>query len=86
MTHAQEVTLPRYLKDKHGYCYVATRILAKKGTLEPWDGAVDANGFAVDEAAAAPTTSKRSRSRAPRPAEQQPDALDSALDALRDQE
>lgn len=84
MTQVTEAPLPRYFKDQSGYCYAASEALAKKGTLEPWDGAVDANGFAVD--VLSPATPKRSRSQTKRVAPQKEDPLDAALDELRDVE
>ena len=42
-------TLPKYFKDEAGYCYNATPALAKLPNLTPWDGSVDAQGFAVAE-------------------------------------
>lgn len=43
-----ETTLPKYFKDATGYCYVATELLAQKRGMTPWDGAVDAAGYAVE--------------------------------------
>lgn len=84
MTQANEITLPAFYKDATGFCYVATSHLAAKAALTPWDGAVDANGFAVDTPE--PVTPKRSRSQTKRVAPRKEDPLDAALDELRDVE
>jgi hypothetical protein len=39
--------LPPYMKDKTGYCYIATWDLLAKPELSTWFGAVDRQGFAV---------------------------------------
>lgn len=54
--------LPKYFKDASGYCYVASELLAKKPGLTPWDGAVDARGYAteaVEEPKRKPVPTKR---------------------------
>ena len=40
--------LPKFFKDETGYCYVATAMLATQKHLTPWDGAIDAKGFATE--------------------------------------
>lgn len=40
--------MPKYYKDASGFVYVATPLLAKNPAMTPWDGGVDANGFAVE--------------------------------------
>lgn len=40
--------LPRYFKDGAGYCYIATPALASAPGMTPWDGDVDARGFAQE--------------------------------------
>lgn len=40
--------LPKYFKDQAGFCYVATEQLARAPDLTPWNGAVDAAGFAFE--------------------------------------
>lgn len=72
-TAVTETTLPKYFKDATGYCYAATELLAKKPGLSPWNGAVDATGFAVTEPEPAPEPKapKQSRSQDKRVAVQQ---------------
>lgn len=56
------MSLPKYFKDASGFCYSATEQLAKLSHLTPWDGAVDARGFATDAPQKpADATSKRVR-------------------------
>lgn len=43
-----ENKLPAFFKDQTGFCYTATHLLAKVPGLEPWDGEVDAFGFATE--------------------------------------
>lgn len=40
--------MPKYYKDESGFCYAATDALARMPEMAPWDGLVDANGFATD--------------------------------------
>jgi len=83
---------PTYVKDSTGYCYTYTRLLAAEPGMEPYDGAVDANGFAIDgeaEVVKVATTKKKSKpaaepTPAPEPApepETPADPLDDALAA-----
>lgn len=65
-------TLPRYFKDETGFCYVATEQLASKPGMTPWNGAVDAAGYAQD--APEPEAPKRSRSQPRRTAREAPPA------------
>lgn len=58
--------LPKYFKDAAGYCYVATAQLASKSGLAPWNGAVDAAGFAVDQPEPVVEAAPKSRSQAKR--------------------
>lgn len=53
---------PKYMKDASGYCYPATKQMIKRSDMTPWDGAVDANGFAVEKPEPEP---KQIRPRAP---------------------
>lgn len=55
--------LPKYFKDAHGFTYVATPLLAQDPTMSPWNGAVDANGFAVDTPEPAQEQPRRARQR-----------------------
>lgn len=74
--------LPKYFKDAAGYCYVATETLAKKAGMTPWDGAVDANGYATQVPAVAPTPEpKRTAQRATRAAVKRTAPADDAPDA-----
>lgn len=42
--------LPKFFADDAGFCYVATDHLAAQPGLTPWNGAVDAAGFATEVA------------------------------------
>lgn len=54
-----EQALPKFYKDETGYCYTATPHLAKLAHLTPWDGEVDAKGFATEaKAEVKPATKK----------------------------
>lgn len=58
-----ESTLPRYYRDANGFCYAATVQLQAQG-LRPWDGSVDARGYAVEaETLADSPVAKSSRKR-----------------------
>lgn len=71
-TDVNETPLPKYFMDASGYCYVATELLAKKSGLTPWNGAVDAAGFAVTAPEPEPRPKpKASRQQAKRPVAQQ---------------
>lgn len=71
-TDVNETPLPKYFMDASGYCYAATELLAKKSGLTPWNGAVDAAGFAVTAPEPAPQPKpKASRQQAKRPVVQQ---------------
>lgn len=47
--------LPKYFKDADGFCYRATDILSQQADLTPWDGDVNAAGFAADPVVAEAT-------------------------------
>jgi hypothetical protein len=44
----------KYMMDKTGYCYPTTPLLARNPDMRPWNGPVDAHGFAVEREAPAP--------------------------------
>lgn len=73
--HMDEETpaMPKYFKDATGYCYVATEHLAKVTGMTPWDGAVDANGFAVDTPPVEEAKPVHRAARRPAPADVTPD-------------
>lgn len=72
------MALPKYFKDASGFCYVATELLSRDPDMTPWDGAINANGFAVD-APEAPAPKRRGRKAATEDPEAQADALISGL-------
>lgn len=39
---------PKYYRDAQGFCYAAAPALAALSHLTPWNGAVDAHGYALD--------------------------------------
>lgn len=41
-------TLPKFFMDAEGYCYPATASLAARGDMRPWNGFVDAAGYAIE--------------------------------------
>ena len=51
--------LPKYFKDASGFCYVATPALASLEHLTPWDGDIDAKGFATEAPAKKPAAKKQ---------------------------
>lgn len=58
--------LPKFFKDADDFCYIATPALAAQPGMTPWDGAVNMQGFAVDEpkATVKPEAKPAARSRA----------------------
>lgn len=68
------MSLPKYFKDSTGFCYAATELLSRDPDMTPWDGAINANGFAVDVPETTPTK-RRARKAAAEDPEAQADAL-----------
>ena len=63
MNQDTQPALPKYFKDGAGYCYGATPVLAKQVDLTPWDGDVDAKGFAVSPKEEAPKSEPKPAAR-----------------------
>lgn len=75
------MSLPKYFKDSHGYCYAATPELARQAELTAWDGTVDKAGFAMDSTPTEPAGKRRRGSGAQRPVEDTAQAAGEAGEA-----